>query len=42
MPLTSSVVQQMMARFRNFYCLQKSQDLDQKGAVRFKQAQRFI
>ena len=29
----------MMARFRNFYNLKKSQD---KGAVRFKQVQRFI
>ena len=42
MPLTSSVVWQMMAKFRNFYNVKKSQDLVQKGAVRFEQVQRFI
>ena len=42
MPLTSSVVQQMMARFRNFWNLKNSQDLVLKGAVRFEQVQRFI
>ena len=29
-----------MARFRNFYDLKKSQDLVQKGTVRFKQVQK--
>ena len=42
MPHTSSVVWQMMARFRNFYNLKKSQDLVYKGAPRFEQVQRFI
>ena len=42
MPLTSSVVEQMMATFRNFYSLQKSQDLVLKGELRFEQVQRFI
>ena len=42
MPLTTSVVQQVMARFRNLYSLQKSQDLVQKGAVHFEQVQRVI
>ena len=42
MPLTSSGVEQMMARFRTFYRLSKSQDLIQKGPVRFEQVQRFI
>ena len=32
----------MMARFRNFYNLNKSQDLVLKGTVRFGQVQRFI
>ena len=31
MPLTNSVVQQMMARFRNFSSLRKSQDLVKKA-----------
>ena len=42
MPLTSSVVQQVMARFLTFTAYKKSQDLVLKGAVRFKQVQRFI
>ena len=42
LPLTNSVVWQMMARFRNFYNVKKSQDLVSKGAVHFKQVQRFI
>ena len=42
MPLTSSVVWQMMARFRNFCNIKKSQDLVWKGAARFEQMQRFI
>ena len=48
MPLTSSVVWQVMARFRNFYIekkkkkKKKGQDLVLKGAVRFQQVQRFI
>ena len=41
MPLTSLVVSQMMARFRNFWNLKNSQDLVLKGAVRFEQVQRF-
>ena len=41
MPLTSSVMWQMMAGFRNFYIVKKSQDLVQKGAVRLEQVQRF-
>ena len=34
MPLSSSVVGQMMARFRNFYSLEKCQYLVEKGAKR--------
>ena len=44
-PLTCSVVQQMMARFRNLYILKKVKNLvkkGQKGAMRFKQVQIFI
>ena len=41
MPLTSSVVEQMTARFHSFYNL-KSQDLVEEGAVSFKQVHRFI
>ena len=36
MPLTSSVVWQMMARFRNFYNLRKSQDLVSKKRSAFR------
>ena len=46
MPLTRSVMGQMMARFRNFYNLYKVKDLvekkGQKGSMRFEQVQRFI
>ena len=42
MPLTSSVVWHIKARFRNFYNVEKSQDLVLKGAVLFEQVQRFI
>ena len=42
MPLTSSVVEQMMAKFCNFYSLKKGQDLVKQRAVRFEQVQRYI
>ena len=42
MPLTSSVVEEMVARFRKLLQPLKSQDLVLKGAVHFNQVQRFI
>ena len=46
MPLTRSVIGQMMARFQNLLQSIKSQDLVekkvQKGSMRFEQVQRFI
>ena len=45
MPLTSSVMQQMMARFRNYLQPIKSQDrggFHKKGAMLFEQVQRVI
>ena len=41
-PLSNTVVQQVMARFLTFTAHKKSQDLVLKGAVRFKQVQGFI
>ena len=41
MPLTCSVVEQVMARFPNFYSLLKSQYLVLKGSVRFQHVQSF-
>ena len=42
MPLTCSVVEQMVARFCNFYSLKIRVKKWQKGTIRFKQVQRFI
>ena len=35
-------MEQVMAKFRNFYSPQKSQDLIYKGAGRFEQVQIYI